>query len=82
MSYKLIVYSSNSCRHCVKLKKWLDANHYSYINKDVASEKIMKELEEYNVNSIPFTIFHDETTNKEEWVFGYNPKRIVDLINK
>ncbi|MCC2248967.1 glutaredoxin family protein [Virgibacillus sp. AGTR] len=80
MNYSITICSSDSCRFCIKLKKWLDESGISYINKDVNDKDVLEEFNNYNVNAIPFTIIFDENSRKEEKITGFNPEKIMNIL--
>lgn len=79
MKYEVIVYSSDSCSYCLKLKKWLTENNIPYQYKDISNQQIYNEFEEFKVNGIPFIRLIDNN-NVEKRIVGFQPKDIKQFL--
>lgn len=79
MKYELMVYSSDGCQYCVRLKEWLEENNIIYINKDINEEHVLKEFKQFNSSAIPFTLI--VTDHKVEEIIGYQPEKIKAILN-
>jgi glutaredoxin len=81
MSIKVDVYSSDSCRFCVKLKDWLKEKNIKFTNFDIGEEKIHNFLIEKNVGGIPFVIITNTETGKQTEFSGFDPDVLNEIFN-
>jgi glutaredoxin len=80
--YEIIVYTSDSCSYCRKLKGWLEKNKISFTNKNIEDQEIYNEFENYNAQGIPFIRIIDREDEKEvERIVGFHPEVIKRLLN-
>ncbi|MCC2251457.1 MAG: glutaredoxin family protein [Bacillota bacterium] len=74
----IIVYGTEWCSYCVKLKKWLKENNYGYEFKDIDNEENNKEFDTLEVQGIPFVIINDNKSTHT--VEGFNPEKIKKIM--
>ncbi|MED5076057.1 glutaredoxin family protein [Geobacillus stearothermophilus] len=80
MDKEILVYSSNNCSFCAKLKSWLDENNIPYINRDVDIPEIRKEFEKFNIHGIPVIFVTDKNTDKTTRIIGFQPDTIKKVL--
>ncbi|MEC1373801.1 glutaredoxin family protein [Heyndrickxia oleronia] len=77
---KITVYSSDTCPHCVSLKKWLKNNQIDYIEKNVKKAKFAEELQNKGIKVIPYMTIEDENTKEVDSFVGFNPKILAERL--
>ncbi|KYD18770.1 glutaredoxin family protein [Geobacillus thermodenitrificans] len=80
MDKEILVYSSNNCSFCAKLKSWLDENNIPYINRDIDVPEIQKEFEKFNIYGIPVIFITDKNTKKTTRIVGFQPDAIKQVL--
>lgn len=71
----VIVYTSNTCPHCVSAKKYLDEKGINYVEKNVQTDvNARKELMSKGYMGVPVII-----VNGEE-IVGFDRQRLEDLL--
>ena len=73
----VILYATSWCGYCAKARKLLDDNNITYHEYDI--EKSQEGREQYDklgVKGIPVFLINGQI------VKGYNPARILELVNK
>lgn len=81
MAKKIEVYSSDSCRFCVKLKDWLTKKKIDFINHDINEEQARNFLIEKNIVGIPFVIIIDTETGEQTEINGFDPYKLEEILN-
>ena len=78
MTKNVTVYSTNTCPYCTKLKDFLDEQGIPYkdVNLQESPEVINKIVQETGQMGVP------QTEIDGEWVVGFNPVRIMELVNR
>lgn len=77
----ILVYGSKWCFYCKLLEQWLTGNKYDYGFKDVDLEVNKQELNNYEVQAIPFVVIKDKRNDTENAIIGYKPDQIKKLID-
>lgn len=80
MKHEVIVYRSDSCSYCKKLKDWLEQNKISFTDKDIEDQEIYSEFEKFNAQGIPFIRIIDKEGGKEERIVGFHPEAIKRIL--
>ncbi|HZH58256.1 MAG TPA: glutaredoxin family protein [Metabacillus sp.] len=80
MDQEILVYSSDSCGFCVKLRSWLDAHNIPYTNKDVNIPEIQEEFNKLNIRGIPVMLVTDKNTNETTRIIGFQPDTIKKAL--
>jgi len=80
MDQEVLVYSSDSCGFCVKLRSWLDAHNIPYTNKDVNIPEIQEEFNKLNIRGIPVMLVTDKNTNETTRIIGFQPNTIKKAL--
>ncbi|MFD2658529.1 glutaredoxin family protein [Gracilibacillus thailandensis] len=78
---QVILYSSDHCIFCVKMKEWLKQNQISYIDKNLKKREYSQELKQYNAVGIPFILIIDNKTNDKKIVQGFQPDLVKKYLN-
>jgi glutaredoxin len=81
MVKELVVYSSNHCIFCTKLKEWLKENKIPYTNKDIDIPEIREEFKQFNVPGIPFSLITDKSTGETLKIVGFRPEKFKQIFN-
>jgi glutaredoxin len=77
----VIVYSSENCSYCVKLKAFMQTHGLEYELKDIQSdEDIYKEFRELGAVGTPFTIMKKKE-NVEWEVLGFNETKLKEYLD-
>ena len=80
MDQEILVYSSDSCGFCVKLRSWLDAHNIPYTNKDVNIPEIQEEFNKLSIRGIPVMLVTDKNTNETTRIIGFQPDTIKKAL--
>jgi glutaredoxin len=81
MTKELVVYSSNHCVFCTKLKNWLTENKIPYTIKDMDIPEIQEEFRKFNVPGIPFSLIKDKDTGETLKIVGFRPEKFKQIFN-
>jgi glutaredoxin len=74
---KVEVFSSDTCKRCVDLKKYLKENNIEYIEYNISKDQeARKNLIQLGYMSVPVMIIEGEH------VLGFDTVRIQQLLNK
>ena len=74
---KVEIFSSNTCKNCVDLKKYLKENNIEYIEYNISKDQeARKNLIQLGYMSVPVTLIDGEH------VLGFDRIRIDQLLNK
>lgn len=78
MNPKVTVYTSNLCPVCTMVRNFLnDMNiEFQEVSIDLHPVKMMKLVRETKRISVP------QTNINGEWVFGFDPVRMLELMNQ
>lgn len=78
MNSKVAVYTSNHCPVCTMVRNFLsDMNiEFEEVSIDLQPMKMMKLIRQTKRLSVP------QTNIGGEWVFGFDPVRMLELLNK
>ncbi|TDF92317.1 glutaredoxin family protein [Paenibacillus piri] len=72
---QVIVYSSNTCTYCSKLKQYLNDQSITFEERNIdANEAYIDELQSMGVSALPVTIIG------ETHILGFNPTRIQKAL--
>lgn len=72
---EVIVYSSNSCMYCKKLKQYLNENSIAFEERNIdANDAFIDELQALGVSSLPLTLIG------ETKILGFNTTRIQNAL--
>lgn len=72
---QVIVYSSNTCMYCKKLKQYLNENSISFEERNIdANDAFIDELQAMGVSSLPLTLIGDTQ------ILGFNTTRIQNAL--
>ena len=73
----VVVFTSNTCPHCVTAKNYLSENNIEYTEKNVQTDKdARKELMKMGHMGVPVLVIDGEE------VVGFDKERIDILLNK
>lgn len=72
------VYSTTTCPYCDMMKNFLDQQNIPYTNIDVQKDPIAANrlVETTGQMGVPQTNFNGQ------WILGYDPDRVMELLNK
>lgn len=72
---KVIMYGTQSCHYCKKLKKYLSKQNIPFYEYDIEkSSKAMAEFRKMNGRGTPLVIVNNNI------LYGYQPDRILELL--
>jgi len=76
MKKSVIVYSTETCGFCKRLKKFLDANNVVYENVNLTRDRdrIPELKEKSNQGGVPVTLIDDEV------IIGFDKEKISKLL--
>lgn len=78
MSNQVTVYSTNTCPYCTMMKNFLEQNHVPYtevnVQRDpVAANRLVQATGQMGV---------PQTNVNGQWVLGFDPNRVAELLKK
>ncbi|HBH12916.1 MAG: Glutaredoxin [Clostridiales bacterium 38_11] len=74
---KIVVYSSNTCPHCVSAKDYLKSKGIEYIEKNVSTDmEARKELMGMGYMGVPIILVDDKV------IEGFNKAKLDELIKE
>lgn len=81
MSKKVTVFTTNTCKYCVMVKKYLDTKGVSYnvVNLDEQPEMQREVYEKSGALTVPITLIEAEGA-AEEVVIGYNLPKLAAVV--
>jgi len=75
MAKEVIVYSSNTCPHCVTAKEYLTEKGVSFIEKNIQTDaEARKELMQKGIMAVPVLVIDGET------IVGFDKNRVDELL--
>lgn len=78
MQNQVTVYSTNTCPYCDMMKNFLDQQNIPYTNVDVQKDPIAAKrlVETTGQMGVP------QTNVNGQWVLGFDPNRVMKLLQK
>lgn len=78
MQNQVTVYSTTTCPYCDMMKNFLDQQNISYTNIDVQKDPIAANrlVETTGQMGVP------QTNVNGQWVLGFDPNRVMELLQK
>lgn len=78
MSNQVTVYSTSTCPYCDMMKDFLKEQNIEFTDVNVQVDRIaaQKLVDTTGQMGVP------QTNVNGEWVLGFDPKRILELLNK
>ena len=82
MSKKVTIYTSNTCGQCKMVKKVLSMKGASYdeVNIDEAPERHAEIMQLSGQVRVPVTVVHDDTTDDQQVIVGYNVGQLMPAL--
>ena len=74
---EIVVYTGNKCHACHAYKDLLNKNNVSYIEKSIVNEEYLKELSDFGISSIPFTVIYNDEVLEQAFVGLRDPKTFI-----
>lgn len=75
MAKEVIVYSSNTCPHCVTAKEYLTEKGISFIEKNIQTDpEARKELMKKGIMAVPVLVIDGET------IVGFDKNKVDELL--
>ncbi len=77
MSNQVTVYSTDTCPYCTMMKNFLEQNDVPYkeVNVQQDQEAANRLVQETGQMGVP------QTNINGEWVLGFDPDRVAELLN-
>lgn len=77
MQREVIVYTSNGCSFCMKLKQFLNQHNVTYEERNVTvNPAFLEELTDKGIYSVPTVIWNGKP------VPGYRPNKLTELMQQ
>ncbi|OZS76764.1 NrdH-redoxin [Tetzosporium hominis] len=78
MQNQVTVYSTTTCPYCDMMKNFLDQQNIPYTNVDVQKDPIAAKrlVETTGQMGVP------QTNVNGQWVLGFDPNRVMELLQK
>lgn len=72
----VVIYTSDTCPHCVTAKEYFKQSNIAYEEKNVKEPSIRRELMAMGIMSVPVIKIDGET------VVGFDKERVEELLDK